>query len=271
MTAFCNLLLLLFCFQSVCPERFPGARVFVARNHAGRNYHGQIIAVELELKDYDAVSGTKLLQSKLSQWTDDVSAAASSADKKALALAMGYDRRSSRSLACRNESFALDPLSRAKYVPSPPAPVVSSGGARTDEAAAPGPSLFSLVAKISDPAFATAEQRYAVRQVISDYLNGDIPQAKVVFLIGQVIGFQTLDELIKGFPSSKSFSSAEAAAAAASQQNIEQHQQQEHLHYPLRGSSHVAMGASREESTGDALTTQHKFSLPSISFIMGEG
>lgn len=218
-----------FLFQSVVPDSFPSARLFIARPHAGRSYRGQIVAAQLELRDYDAVTGTRLLQSRLSQWSEELS---TSTDKRTPAGAVTYDRRTGRVIL--RAAPPSDPLAKAQYVPSPAVQSSSPTSANPHR-----PTLFSLLARLSDSSVTTLEQRFAIRHIVTDYLNNEISHAKVFSYLGQVVGYQALDDIIKSLPVGPPPPGQQTLAVGRIQQNFQ-------MGHPQKSSPGVVVGTAPE-------------------------
>eukprot|EP00920_Eleutheroschizon_duboscqi_P042284 GHVT01101109.1.p1 GENE.GHVT01101109.1~~GHVT01101109.1.p1 ORF type:complete len:253 (-),score=50.88 GHVT01101109.1:436-1194(-) len=95
------------------------------------------------------------------------------------------------------------PLSPSGFVrvPSPAqapaaAPVTNQPHGTVDNPP-PRPTLFNLLERLASPAVTTAEQRCSIRGIVTDFLNNDLPHAKVYTYIGSVVGHGVLQGVIK--------------------------------------------------------------------------
>lgn len=165
----------------IVPETYPSVRLYCLAATRARPH---VVAAQFDLAEHDAVGSTRLLHHHLSQWLEEYTA-------RAPASSVSYDRRTGRAAPRGGSAMSRDPIAKAPLVPvpttSPSQPSSSGGGC---------PTLFSLVAKLGDPTITTVEQRHAIRQIITDYLNNEISHGKVFSYIGQVIGYQALDNII---------------------------------------------------------------------------
>lgn len=93
---------------------------------------------------------------------------------------------------------------------------------------------------MSDPAVTTVEQRFAIRHIITDYLNNEISHGKVFSYLGQVIGYQALDDIIKSLPSG----GASASSSSLGYRKIQQSMQLPHPSSTVKPSFGVVVGTA---------------------------
>lgn len=171
----------------LCPENGPNIRFFATVPNRHQVYP-HVVAAQFDIVDYDAVSATRLLQSRLANWVEEFAARSGT-------YFVACDRRATGRHVARTPTLGTyqNPMARATYVP-----VASTAGVGTYGAQGKNrPTLFALLTKLGDPTITTPEQRQCIRRIVTDYLNSDISHKRLFSYLGQVVGFHTLNPIIR--------------------------------------------------------------------------